>query len=60
MPYLIEKAPSGAGYLVKNKESGRSLEKEGIPRERAEKQIRAVMMHEKPKPYPMNKIRTLK
>lgn len=62
MPYLIEKAPSGPGFLVKNKETGHTLEKEGIPKERAERQVRAVLMSEKmkEKPYPLNKIKTLK
>jgi hypothetical protein len=60
MPYIIEKAPSGSGFLVKNKETGRALEKQGIPEERAERQIRAVLMKEKEKPYPLNKIKTLK
>lgn len=60
MPYMIEKSPSGAGFLVKNEESGRALEKEGIPLERAQRQIRAVYAQEKPKPYPLNKIKSFK
>jgi hypothetical protein len=59
MPYMLEKAQNG-GFLVKNKQTGHILEKEGIPKERAMAQIRAVYSHEKPKPYPLNKIRTFK
>jgi hypothetical protein len=56
---MLEKAQNG-GFLVKNKETGRILEKEGIPKERAIAQIRAVYTHEKEKPYPLNKIKTFK
>jgi hypothetical protein len=56
---MLEKADNG-GFLVKNKQTGHVLEKEGIPKERAIAQIRAVYSHEKPKPYPLNKIRTFK
>jgi hypothetical protein len=59
MPYMLEKAHNG-GFLVKNKETGHILEKEGIPKERAIAQIRAVYTHEKEKPYPLNKIKTFK
>ena len=59
MPYLIEKSPSGPGFFVKNKETGHLLEKEAIPKKRAERQIRAVFMKEKEKPYPLNKIKTI-
>ena len=55
---MIEKSPTSAGFIVKNAHTGRTLEKEGIPLERAKAQIRAVLANEKPKekPYPMNKI----
>jgi hypothetical protein len=57
---MLEKADNG-GFLVKNKQTGRILEKEGIPKERALAQIKAVYSHEKQeKPYPLNKIRTFK
>ena len=62
MPYMLEKAPNG-GVLVKNKETGHVLEKEGIPKERAMAQIRAVYAHERKdssKPYPLNKIKSFK
>ena len=58
MPHLIEKSPTGSGFIVKNALTGHALEKEGIPLARAKAQIRAVLANEKPKekPYPMNKI----
>jgi hypothetical protein len=56
---MLEKAPNG-GVLVKNEKTGHVLEKEGIPKVRAMAQIRAVYANEKPKPYPLNKIRTFK
>ena len=59
MPYMLEKAPNG-GVMVKNEKTGHVLEKTGIPKVRALAQIRAVYANEKPKPYPLNKIRTFK
>ena len=46
MPYALRKSPSGRGYFVVNKKSGRKLSKKPLAKSRAMAQMKAVYARE--------------
>jgi hypothetical protein len=45
MPYEVVNNPMGRGYLVITKETGRAHSKRGLPKARAQAQMRALYLH---------------